>query len=58
MDTLIIVGLGISALVALAIGANDLANSIAPVVGSKILSYKYALLLFFISLSLGALLQG
>lgn len=41
-------GLGVSTLVALAMEANDLANSIAPIVVSKILSFKYALLLFFI----------
>lgn len=58
MIPLIIAGLGISALMALSMGANDLANSIAPIVGSKVLNFQRTLILFFTSSFIGAVLQG
>lgn len=58
MVPLILVGLTVSALTALSLGANDLANSVAPIVGSNILSFRRAVFLFFISTFIGAILQG
>jgi len=55
---LILIGLGISALLAFSIGSNDLANSVAPLVGSNLLTFRKAALIFVISMSFGALAQG
>lgn len=58
MITLIVIGLAISALTAFSIGANDLANSVAPIVGSRILSFKHSIILFFVFIFIGAIAQG
>jgi len=55
---LIIAGLAVSALIAFSMGANDLANSIAPLIGSGILRFKQALIVFSIGLLAGAMAQG
>ncbi|MEM3980882.1 MAG: inorganic phosphate transporter [Ignisphaera sp.] len=58
MYHLIAVGLGVSAILAFSIGANDLANSIAPLVGSNVLTFRRAVVLFIAFMSFGALVQG
>lgn len=51
-------GLALAAVYAMGIGANDTANSIAGPVGGGVLKYRSALLVFSISVLLGAILQG
>ncbi|MEM4717747.1 MAG: inorganic phosphate transporter [Desulfurococcaceae archaeon] len=55
---LLISGLIIAGLYAIAIGGNDMANIIGVVVGSRIVKYKIAVLLFCFSVIAGAILQG
>jgi len=54
----ILLGLGLSAIIAWSIGANDMANSISIAVGSNIIRYRYAIFIFVFSQFLGAVLQG
>lgn len=54
----LVTGLGLSALIAFSIGANDMANSVAPLVGSGVMKYRYAVALFAASMMAGALVQG
>lgn len=58
MELLILLGLTLAAMYAFAIGANDMANIIAVLVGGKIASFKIAVLLFTVSVALGSILQG
>lgn len=51
-------GLALSACIAWAIGANDMANSVSIAVGSGVLRLRVAMILFATSLTAGALLQG
>lgn len=51
-------GLALAGLYAVVIGGNDMANIIGVVMGSKVLNYRIAVLLFVTSVLLGALLQG
>ena len=51
-------GLALSACIAWAIGANDMANSVSIAVGSGVLRLRVATVLFTASLTAGALLQG
>jgi PiT family inorganic phosphate transporter len=51
-------GLALSACIAWAIGANDMANSVSIAVGSRVLRLRTAVLIFVASLTAGALLQG
>lgn len=51
-------GLALSACIAWSIGANDMANSVSIAVGSGVLRLRVAMLLFAVSLTAGALLQG
>jgi PiT family inorganic phosphate transporter len=53
-----VVGLVAAALLALSIGANDMANSTSVVVGSGVLRFRMAFLLFSVSQLVGALFQG
>ena len=50
------VGLALSACIAWAIGANDMANSVSIAVGSGVLRLRAAVLVFAVSLTAGALL--
>ncbi|MEM0218102.1 MAG: inorganic phosphate transporter, partial [Desulfurococcaceae archaeon] len=55
---LLIIGLGLAGAYAIAIGSNDMANIIGVVVGSRLVRYRVAVILFATSVILGALLQG
>jgi PiT family inorganic phosphate transporter len=55
---LIVAGLAVSALIAFSIGANDLANSIAPLVGSGATRFNQALIVFSVAVLTGAMVQG
>jgi Phosphate/sulphate permeases len=55
---LIVAGLAVSALTAFSIGANDLANSIAPLVGSGAMRFNQALIVFSVVVLTGAMVQG
>ncbi|MEO3992760.1 MAG: inorganic phosphate transporter [Desulfurococcaceae archaeon TW002] len=57
-DLLLFIGLATAACLAWSIGANDMANSTSVVVGSGVLKFKQAFILFTIFQLLGALLQG
>ncbi len=54
----LIAGLVASALYAFAMGSNDMANSIAPLIGSGVLSYRRAIALFIVAVIAGAVIQG
>ncbi|MEM0246486.1 MAG: inorganic phosphate transporter [Desulfurococcaceae archaeon] len=58
MNALLLTGLALAALYAIAIGANDMANIIGVLVGGKVTSYKIAVAVFTSSVIAGALLQG
>ncbi|MEM0368148.1 MAG: inorganic phosphate transporter [Desulfurococcaceae archaeon] len=58
MELLIFLGLALAAMYAFAIGANDMANVIATLVGGRVTSYRVAVLIFTVSVTLGSLLQG
>lgn len=58
MHVLLLVGLTLAALYAIAIGANDMANIIGVLIGGKVTSYKVATVVFIGSVITGALLQG
>lgn len=58
MELLILLGLTLAAMYAFAIGANDMANVIAVLIGGKVTSFKIAVLMFAVSVTLGSLLQG
>jgi PiT family inorganic phosphate transporter len=53
-----VAGLAASALYAFAMGGNDMANSVAPLVGSGVLSYRRAIALFAVAVFAGAMFQG
>jgi len=55
---LLILGFTLAAIYAMAIGGNDTANSVASPFGGGIASYNKLLLIFTISVFLGAILQG
>lgn len=55
---LYVVGLITAAMLAWSIGSNDMANSTSVAVGSGVLKFRTAFILFFISQLIGALLQG
>jgi len=55
---LIVLGLTLAALYAVVIGANDMANVVAPLIGSGIAKYKHVAIIFSISVVAGSLLQG
>jgi len=55
---LYIAGLITAAMLAWSIGSNDMANSTSVVVGSGVLKFRTAFILFSISQLMGALLQG
>lgn len=57
-DLLLLIGLATAACLAWSIGANDMANSTSIVVGSGLLKFKQAFVLFLVFQLLGALLQG
>ena len=58
LNMLILAGLTLAALYAVAIGANDMANVVAALIGGGVTSYKIAIIVFAISVILGSLLQG
>lgn len=58
MNLLLFSGLVLAALYAIAIGANDMANVIATLVGGGITSYKIAVGIFATTVVIGSLLQG
>jgi len=55
---LLILGFTLAAIYAMAIGGNDTANSVASPFGGGVASYNKLLLIFTISVFLGAILQG
>ena len=57
-DLLLLVGLATAMCLAWSIGANDMANSTSVVVGSGLLKFRQAFILFLVFQLLGALLQG
>lgn len=58
MYVLLLIGLTLAALYAIAIGANDMANIIGVLVGGRVTSYKIAIIVFISSVVAGAMLQG
>lgn len=58
MEYLLILGLALAALYAWGIGSNDMANIIATPIGGGAIRRKHAVVIYIVSLILGALLQG
>jgi len=58
MQEAVAVGLALAAIIAWSVGSNDLANSTSIVVGSGVLTFRRALAVFLVGLTLGAYLQG
>ena len=58
MLSLVVAGLAISAIMVFSMGANDMANSISPLVGSGVARFREALVLFSVAVFIGAMVQG
>ncbi|MGB9729149.1 MAG: anion permease [Thermoprotei archaeon] len=58
LPMLYIAGLIAAAMIAWSIGANDMANSTSVVIGSGVLKFRTAFILFSVSQLMGALIQG